>query len=109
MTIAERFSPRNLIIFGFHPLKPDFNIFLKPMIQGLKQLEEGIPVTNLLNGKDTILTMKTFCTSADLPASKSFWKMMGHGGDCGCSMCKNAGKQISRGKFVRFVLFYFYM
>ena len=70
------------IIPGPHEPSGNMNSFMKPLVDDLKDLWEGVPF-----GSQTIRAALMTIT-ADLPALRKLTQFLGHKADHGCSRCK---------------------
>lgn len=100
-----RFLPKNLIFGGLwwsHD-KPDFNLFLWPIVEQLKKLSEpGIEIFQPALG---VVKVGLIALTADKPAKADVLNMRGHTGRHSCVKCEIRGGSVpvpgkTRGKFV---------
>lgn len=90
-----RYLAQNILFAGFwhSRVKPDFNLFLKPIAQQLETLYKGLKI-RLYNGTETIIKPFLLAFTADKPAKASVLNMVGHNGKYACSKCLTRGKSI---------------
>ncbi len=74
------------------PQEPPGNIntFLKPLVDDMLQLWNGIP---LVPEGPPVLRAALVCVTSDLPAMRKITQFLGHKADLGCSRCKFCAKR----------------
>ena len=100
---SERFKSKWTMILGVIPgptePKGHINTFLKPIVDDLLDLWNGIP----LHPKGNIVRAALVGVSADMPALRKVAQFLGHKADLGCSRCvfqaeREPGKKGASGK-----------
>ena len=96
-----RRQPENLLLVGLWigPKKPEMLTFLKPFIDDLQQLENGI---NVLIDNNTTVTLhcSLVAGTADLPAKCIVHNMIQFNGKYSCPYCEQPGETAKSGKGV---------
>lgn len=91
----ERFREKWSCLIGLMPgpvePKQHMNTYLKPLVDDLLSLWDGIP----MKIKDRTETVRAalICVSCDLPASRKVSQFLGHKADFGCGRCKFQGER----------------
>lgn len=90
----KRLKSDNNILSGiWFGTDPSFELFLKPLINELNDLEENkitIPIDNVMN----TVTVRVLLISTDLPAKGKLMKMKQFNGYFGCTYCHHPGSRV---------------
>ena len=85
-----RFLQHNIILVGVipGPREPQLhmNTFLQPLVDELKELWTGVPMSTHLN-VNTMVRAALLCVGCDLPAARKVCGFLGHRAKMGCSKC----------------------
>ena len=86
----KRFLQENVLLIGIipGPKEPHYHInsFLKPLVDELKQLWQGMPI-ELNNGMQVLVRAALLCVGCDIPAARKVCGFVGHRALKGCSKC----------------------
>jgi hypothetical protein len=85
MPLTLRKQLKNHFLIGFVPFGANFNDFIRPILQDIKTLENGL-VMKTLHG-DAWVTGGVGCTTADLPQGNDLAGVKRHGANHGCRTC----------------------
>ena len=92
---SERFKRRNCLFMGSIPGPDDpkdLNSFLVPLIEELRQLQEGIPgVWNAYRKEYFTLKAHICVIGSDIPARETLMQTLGRGSYQYCAYCKVTG------------------
>ena len=87
---AERFTTENIILLGIipGPKEPEktINSFLKPLVEELLQLWDGI-VMRTHDNRSVLVRAALLCVACDIPAARKVCGFCGHQALFGCSKC----------------------
>ena len=90
---SERFKSKWTMILGVVPgpteLKGNINTFLKPIVDDLISLWNGVP----LHPAGTVIRAALLGVSCDMPALRKVSQFLGHKADLGCSRCTFAAER----------------
>jgi len=64
--------------------------YLEPIVNELKQLDEGIECITDLKKFYWTLKARLICVACDIPAARKVCGFMGHSAEQGCSRCKKS-------------------
>jgi hypothetical protein len=105
---GERFCLENIVIAGLSvgDSKPDFDVFMRPIIDEFLTLEQGI---NLAETKDEIDIVYLYVLYAvmDKPARADLLKLKSSNGEFGCLKCLQSGRNAKTSKSNTFETIYF--
>ena len=86
----DRFLQHDVILVGVIPGPKEpplhINTFLKPLLDELKDLWQGIPLKNA-EGRTAIVHAALLCCGCDIPAARKVCGFVGHRATKGCSKC----------------------
>ena len=86
----ERYSSENIILTRVIPgprePKKTMNSYLRPLVDELKQLWDGV-IMNSNHGTPVIVRAALICTSCDIPAARKVSGFVGHSAYHACSRC----------------------
>lgn len=85
----ERYRSENIltgVIPGPREPKLTMNSYLRPLVDELKQLWDGV-IMNCSSGTPVIVRAALLCTSCDIPAARKVSRFVGHSAYCACSRC----------------------
>ena len=86
----ERYTSENVILVGIipgpHEPRLTMNSYLRPLVDDLKQLWNGV-VMQSDSGLPVLVRAALICTACDIPASRKVSGFIGHSGYRGCSRC----------------------
>lgn len=86
----DRFLQENVMLVGVipGPKEPPLHInsFLKPLVDELKELWRGVPLTNA-KGQTIFVRAALLCAGCDIPATRKVGGFVGHRATKGCSKC----------------------
>ena len=91
MPSSLRKQIKNHFLIGFVPFWADFNDFIRPVIQDIKSLENGI-VMQTLDGNAWV-TGGIGCITVDLPQGNDLADVKRHGANHGCRTCNVSSTQ----------------
>ncbi|GES99006.1 hypothetical protein GLOIN_2v1880882 [Rhizophagus clarus] len=91
MPLNLRKQIKNHFLIGFVPFGADFNDFIKPVIQDIKSLENGL-IMQTLYGKAWVIG-GIGCITADLPQGNDLAGVKRHGANHGCRTCNVLNSQ----------------
>ena len=91
-----RFLRENVILAGIIPAldrePSSLNTFLQPLVNDLKLLWGGVPMTTHKYESGTTARGALLCAAADIPACRKLCGFMGHSARLGCSKCRKEFK-----------------
>ena len=86
-----RFKRENVLLIGIlpgpHEASHDINSFLRPLVDELSQLWEGVNMTVHGYGTKKLVKCALLCGSCDIPAGRKVFGFLGHSARLGCSRC----------------------
>jgi hypothetical protein len=85
MPFSLRKQLKNHFIIGFVPFGASFTEFIKPFLQDIHKLEEGIPM--YVHGQEYLITGGLGIVTADLPQGNDLSGTKRHGANFGCRNC----------------------
>jgi hypothetical protein len=85
MPLSLRKQLKNHFLIGFVPFGANFNDFIKPALQDIKSLENGLVMKTLYG--NMWITGGVGCTTADLPQGNDLANVKHHGANHGCRRC----------------------
>lgn len=90
-----RYNSKNLILAGIYcgQTKPDFDIYLFPIIRTLNDLQKRPMLIEKRKIIYEVIPLTISCI-ADLPAKAELLKMNNHNGQFACIFCKHPGKSV---------------
>ena len=86
----ERFKMENVIIAGIIPpfdKEPSLNTFLEPVVEELRPLWNGMPLSSSLSPVMLTFVVALLCVAADVPAARKTCGFKSHAANKGCSKC----------------------
>lgn len=91
MPLTFRKQLKNHFLIGFVPFGANFNDFIKPVLQDIKSLENGIIMKTLYG--DAWVIGGIGCITADLPQGNDLADVKRHGANHGCRTCNIPNNQ----------------
>jgi hypothetical protein len=91
MPLTLRKQLKNHFLLGFVPFGSSLNDFIKPILQDIKLLENGL-IMETLNGSVWVVG-GIGCTTADLPQGNDLAGVKRHGANHGCRTCNVSNDQ----------------
>ena len=100
----ERYKIENIVLLAIIPgprePKLTVNSFLGPLVEELKDLWEGVPIS--LASKETVIVqLAVVCIACDIPAVRKLCGFASHSATLGCSKCKHTFSNETRSDFDR--------
>ena len=93
---SERMKQRWTMLVGVipGPHEPEIHInsYLRPIVDDLLELYNGIPMENC-DGTNQLVRALLLGVAADMPASRKVSQFLGHKADLGCSICQFRAKR----------------
>jgi len=87
MPFSLRKRLKNHFLIGLVPFGASFAEFIKPLINDIKQLQEGIKITDC-NGEQVFVSGGLGMSTADLPQGNDMAGVRRHNADHGCRSCE---------------------
>ncbi|KAJ8038200.1 hypothetical protein HOLleu_15545 [Holothuria leucospilota] len=99
LPFSQRMMKENMLFGGiwYGEAKPLFHLFLKPSIESLQKLYEGVDVI-LPDGETKKVRGFLLCGTCDLPAKALVLNMTQFNGKHGCARCLQSGQSIPTGR-----------
>ena len=87
-----RFKRENVILVGIIPVPNEpsnINTYLKPLVDELLQLWDGLPMSVQMRNGIQEITVKVaiLCVACDIPAGRKVCGFLGHSAKLGCTRC----------------------
>ena len=100
----ERYKIENIVLLAIIPgprePKLTVNSFLGPLVEELKDLWEGVPIS--LASKETVIVqLAVVCIASDIPAVRKLCGFASHSATLGCSKCKHTFSNETQSDFDR--------
>ena len=74
------------------PKEEKYNLYLRPLVDELKQLQNGVEAYDAFKGETFVLKAFIFQHVHDFPGQAKVFHGQGSGGKCACPMCRAEGK-----------------
>jgi hypothetical protein len=97
MPLSLRKQLKNHFLIGFVPFGANFDDFIKPVLQDIKSLEDGL-IMKTLNGYAWIIG-GIGCATADLPQGNDLADVKRHGANHGCRTCNVSNDQYTNSSY----------
>ncbi|KAG4073203.1 hypothetical protein HA402_013468 [Bradysia odoriphaga] len=102
---SKRFKQENIILNGiWFGTDPVFEIYLKPLIEELKNLEENKILVQNNNVDNVAVTVRVLFVSADAPARCKVLKFKQYNGEFGCTYCLHPGFMVGASTTSKYTL-----
>ena len=97
MPLSHRKQLKNHFLIGFVPFGAKFSDFIKPILEDIRQLENGFVMQ--INGEDAWIIGGLGCVTADLPQGNDLAGIKQHNATHGCRTCNASSEQLTNAKF----------
>lgn len=101
LELPARLRNKNIILnaFWYGPKKPDMNLYLRPLAEELKRLNElGFNTTTFTDTEEINIKVHTLIFTVDSVARPLLQNVNQYNGKYGCPYCLNKGKRIPVGR-----------
>lgn len=90
--LQKRYKQGNIMLSGISFGKdPDFSVYLRPLVQELKKIDEDKIEVNF-NGVNHKIALRVLLVSSDSPARCKVMKLKQYNGQFGCTYCLHPGE-----------------